>query len=106
MAWWDATQPEAMNCQSMQKIDSTGYVRLLWESIGKANEFSFAAILEVKVRQKSERALADLREQTADTLFSDLGTVALVIKCSDLSITEDKFMPIAAVFRTPRKGNW
>ena len=87
------------------KIDSTGYVRLLWASIGWANKFSYASIFEVKVRQKSERALADLREQTADTLFSDLGTVALVIEGSDLSITEDKFMPIADVFRTPRKGN-
>ena len=36
MTWWDAIQPEAMTCQPMQKIDSTGYVRLLWESIGKA----------------------------------------------------------------------
>ena len=51
------------------KIDSTGYVRLIWASIGWPNELSFAAILEVKFRQTSERALADLREQTADTLF-------------------------------------
>ena len=60
----------------------------------------------MKVRQKPERALADLREKTVDTLFSDLGTVALVIEGSDLGMIEDKFMPIADVFRTPRKGNW
>ena len=43
-------------------------VRLLWESIGEANEFSYASILEVKIGQKPERALADLREKTVDTL--------------------------------------
>ena len=74
------------------KIDSAGYVRFLWASIGWANEFSFCSrFWRVKVRQKPERALADLREQTVDTLFSDLGTVALVIEGSDLSMTEDKF---------------
>ena len=95
MAWWDATQPEAMTCQSMQKVDSTGYVRLLWESIGKATKFSYESILKIQIGQKPERALADLREQTADTLFSDLGTVALVIEGSDLSITEDTLAPTA-----------
>ena len=63
MAWRDAIQPEAMNCQSLQKIDSTGFVCLLSESIGKATEFSYASILEVKIGQKPERALADLREK-------------------------------------------
>ena len=72
------------------KMDSTGYVRL-WESIGEANEFSNATIFQVKIGQKSGRALADLCEQTVDTLFSDLGTVALVSEGSDLSITEDIF---------------
>ena len=53
------------------RIDSTGYVHLLWESIAEANEFSHAVIL-----------ITELREQTADTLFSDLGTVASVIKAA------------------------
>ena len=73
------------------RIDSTGFVRLLWESNGEANEFSHAAIFEVNFGKKSERAIADSREQTADTLFFDLGTVALVIVGSDLSITEGQF---------------
>ena len=30
------------------RFDSTWYVRLLWESNGEANEFSHAAIIEVK----------------------------------------------------------
>ena len=37
------------------RIDSTGYVLLLWESNGEANEFSHAAIIEVKFGKKSQR---------------------------------------------------
>ena len=47
------------------KIDSTGYVRLLWESNGGANEFSHAAIIEVIFGKTSERALEDLRKQNS-----------------------------------------
>ena len=103
MAWWDAIQPEAMNCQSMQKIDSTGYVRLLWESIGKATEFSYASIFEVKIEKKPERAFADLREKTVDTLLSDLGTVALVIEGSDLGMIEDNSVPSARCIQDTKK---
>ena len=49
------------------RIDSTGYVRLLWESNGQANEFSHGAIFEVKFGKKREEAFADFREQIADT---------------------------------------
>ena len=57
----------------------------------------------MKFGKKSERALADLRERTADTLFSDLGTVALVIESSDLSITEDNFVPTARCIQDTKK---
>ena len=77
------------------KIDSTGYVRFLWESIGEIDEFSYVANFEVKIGQKSHRALADLREQRADTHLYDLATVALVIEGSDLSIIEENFVPTA-----------
>ena len=71
--------------------DSTSYIRL-WESIGEANELSHAAIFEMKFGKKAEEALTDLRERTADTPFSDVGTVALAFEGSDLSITEDNFV--------------
>ena len=78
MAWWDAIQPEAMICQSMQNW--TPQVMFAFgNQSGEAKEFSCAAIFEVKICQKSGRGLADLREQTVDTLFSDFGTVAVVI---------------------------
>ena len=85
------------------KIDSTGYVRFLWESIGKAIEFSFASIFEVKIGQKPERALADLREKTVESLLSDLGTFALVIEGSDLSMTEDNSVPTARCIQDTKK---
>ena len=59
--------------------------------------------MEVKIGQKSERAFADLREKTVDTLLSDLGTVAFVIEGSDLSITEDNSVPTARCFQDTKK---
>ena len=53
--------------------------------------------------RKTERALTDLREQTADTFFSDLGTVALVIEGSDPGITEDIFLPTARCIQNTKK---
>ena len=38
------------------------------------------------------QAITDSRERTADTLFSDLGTVARVLEGSDLNITDDNFV--------------
>ena len=76
------------------RIDSTGHVHLLWESI-EESEFSHAAILEVRFGKKSERALADSRGRTADALFMNLESVALLIKGSDLSIPEENFVPTA-----------
>ena len=66
MASWRATQAEAMTCRSTRAFDSTSYVHLLWES----NDVSCAAVIQVKSGKKSARALADLGERTADTLFS------------------------------------
>ena len=75
------------------RIDSTGYVRLLLESSEEDDELIHAAIFEVKFGKKSESAITDARERTADTLFSDVGTGTL--SC-----------PLQDAFRTPRRGNW
>ena len=66
------------------RIDSTGYVRLLWESNEEEDKGSHAAIFKVKFGKKAERSFTDSRERTADTLFSDLEYVALVDEGSDL----------------------
>ena len=85
------------------RIDSTGYVRLLWESIEEDYELTQTTIFEVNFGKKREEALTDLGERTADTLFSDLGTVALDIEGGDLNITEDNFVPTARCIQDTKK---
>ena len=53
--------------------------------------------------KKSERAITDSRERTADILFSDVGTVASAVQCSDLSIAEDNFVPTAKCIEDTKK---
>ena len=45
--------------------------------------------------KKGEEAVTDSRERTADTLFTDLESLALAIEGSDLDITEDNVVPTA-----------
>ena len=58
----------------------------------------------MKFGKKPERAVADSREQTADTLFGDPGIVTFVVEGSDLSITEDNFVPSARCIQDTKKG--
>ena len=74
------------------RIDSTRYVRLLWEEDDKN---SHAAMFEMKIGNKPEKVIAGPRERTAASVFNDLESVALAIEGSDLSITEDNFVPTA-----------
>ena len=85
------------------RINSTGYVRLLSEPSEEDDELTHAAIFEVKFGKKAAEELTDLRERTADTLLSDLGSVALAIEGSDLSITEDNFVPTARCIQDTKK---
>ena len=77
------------------RTDSTGYVRILWESSDEDDKNTHAAIFEVKFGKKAEEAITDSRERTADTLSTDLESVALAIEGSNLNITEDNFVPTA-----------
>ena len=85
------------------RIGSTGYVRLLWESIEEDNELSYAAIFEVKFGKKSEGAMTDSRGRTADALHKNPEADALAIEGSDLSITEDNFVPTARCVQDIKK---
>ena len=51
------------------RIDSTSYVRILWESIEEDNELCRAAIFEVKFGKMSEGAITDSLERRADLFF-------------------------------------
>ena len=77
------------------RIDATVYVRLLWESSEEDDKNTLAAIFEVKFGKKAEEAITDARERTADTLFTELESVALAIEGSDLNITEDNVVHTA-----------
>ena len=88
------------------RIDSIGYVRLLWESGEEDDKNTHAATFEVKFGKKTEEAITDSRERTADTLFADLESVALAIEGSDLNITEDNFVHTAKCIQDTKKGNW
>ena len=77
------------------RIDSTGCVRLLWESNEEDDEGGLAAIFEVKFGKKGRRVTAESRERTAESLFDNLESVALAVEGSDLSIIEGNFVPTA-----------
>ena len=62
------------------RTDSTGYVRLLWESSEEEDNHSHAAIFDAIFGKKAEGSITDSREVTADTLFSDLESVASVVE--------------------------
>ena len=54
--------------------------------------------------KKAEGVITDLCERTADTLFSDLESVALAIEGSDLNTTEDHFVPTAKCIQDTKEG--
>ena len=76
-------------------IDSTRYVRLLWESLEEDDRNSHAAMYEIKFGNKAEGVIAGPRERTAASVFNHLESVALAIEGSDLNITGDNFVPTA-----------
>ena len=54
----------------LARIDSTEYVRLLWEpNEEEEDKGPQAAIFEVNFGKKAEGSFTDSRERTADTLF-------------------------------------
>ena len=70
------------------RIDSTRYVRVLWES--SEEDHKNATIWEF-----GKKTEAEPRERTADSLFSDLESVASAVEGGDLNTTEGNFVPTA-----------
>ena len=83
------------------RIDSSGYVRLSWES--DDDRKGHAANFEVKFGNKTKRAATGSRERTAEQLFDHLESVALVVEGSDLGTTEDPFEPTARCINDTKK---
>ena len=82
-------------------IDSSGYVRLLWESDDDRN--GHAAIFEVKLGKKTERTTTESRERSDEQLFDTLESVALAVGGSDLGTTEDPLEPTARCINDTKK---
>ena len=72
-----------MTCQSRQELNSSGYIRLLWES-DDDNRNGHAAIFEVKFGKTSEGAVRESRERSTEQLFADPESVASALEGSDL----------------------
>ena len=83
------------------KIDSSGYVRLLWES--DDDRKGHVAIFEVKFGKKTKRATTETRERTAEQLYDHFEFVALAVEGSDLGTTEDPFEPTARCITDTKK---
>ena len=88
------------NLSAHKRIDSTGRVRLLWESNDEKNRGSDAAIFEVKFGQRSEGPHTDSRERTADTLSGNLENVAEVL---EENTTKSNFIPTTDCLRDTRE---
>ena len=82
------------------RIDSSGYIRLLWKS-GVDDRNGHAAIFEIIFGKTSKRAVKEPRERSAA-----LKPVASVVESSNLGPTEDPFSLQQVAPMTPRTGNW
>ena len=104
MAWRDATQVQAMICQSTQELTPQG----MFDSCGNQVKKTTCSDLWSEIWQKeAEGAITDSRERTADMLFNDLESVALASEGSDLNTTEDHFLCLQPnAFKTPQRGTW
>ena len=76
------------------RIDSTGYVRLLWKSSEETATTHMQRFFDRSFWKKAQAAIAELRERTVASLFIDLEAVASVVEGSD-SNTDDNFVPTA-----------
>ena len=74
MAWWDVIRAKSNDLSVHARIDSSRYIRLLWESDDDRN--GHAAIFEVKFGKTSGRAVKESRERSAEQLLADLEPVA------------------------------
>ena len=76
-----------MTCQSTQELILRDFFAFLWKTDDDRNEH--AAIFEVKFGKKTERAITESHERSAEQLFDTLEPVALAVEGSDLGTTED-----------------
>ena len=79
-------------------IDSTGYVRLLWELSEEDDKNTQAAIFEVKFGTQEKKQSQTRASEQLITLFTDIEFVALALEGSEHNNTEDNFVPTAKMY--------
>ena len=95
-AWWDATQTESMICQSTQELIPQDVFVSCGNQVKKTTKKTLMLrFFDIKFGTIAEGVIAEPRERTADSLLSDLESVALSVEGSYLGITEDNFVPSA-----------
>ena len=91
-----------MTCQSTQELILQDIFAFYGNQMMTKN--GHAAIFEVKFR-KTERAVKESRERSAEQLFADLESVASAVEGSDLGPTEDPTEPTAScIYDTQREA--
>ena len=95
MAWVGCHSSTSNDLSVHARIESTGYVRLLWETSEEDDRNTHASIFEVKLGKKVEGAITGSRERTTDTLYNDLESLANALEGAYLNTTEDNFVPPA-----------
>ena len=83
------------------RINSSGFVRLLWESDDDRN--GHAAIFEVKFGKTSEGSVKESHKRSAEQLFANLEPVASALEGSDLGTAGDPFEPTGRCINDTRK---
>ena len=86
------------------RFDSTGYVRLLWESIEEENELSPCSGFWSLA--KSEKVFAGSRGRTSDAHFETWSRFHQPLKAAISALLRTILCLLEDVFGTPRKGNW
>ena len=83
------------------RFDSSGYIRLSWEADDERK--GHVVIFEIKIGKKTERAVKESRERSAQQLFADVGLVTSAVEDSVLGPTENPFESTASCINDTKK---
>ena len=93
--WWDATQAEAMICQSTQELIPQGLFASFWNQVKKTTKIhTQRSLMWNLVRREKEQSPIRASEKQIRFLMT-WQCVAFAIEGSDLNTTPDHFVPTA-----------
>ena len=107
MAWWDATQPEAMTCQSMQKFTAQVLFAFFGHQLDEQMSYPLQSILEVKYWSDTRKSIR--RFARANSWYAWLWPWNCCISHWRQRLEHDWGQILCLlqdVFRTQRKWQW